>query len=207
ILSQAMDAANSPDTAPIDEPTSKPKYQRDRKLAFSTVGTPDYIAPEVFAQSGYGKECDWWSLGVIMYECLVGYPPFYAEEPMQTCRKIVNWKRTLTFPAEVKLSPAAEDLIRNLITSSSKRFTFDQIKAHEFFKGIEWDTVKMRDSKAPIKPKVENEIDTQNFDDFDDLPEKEPSKELEAPNLKESFIGYTFKRYDNKTPKLSDMFQ
>lgn len=204
---QAMDAANSPDTAPIDEPTSKPKYQRDRKLAFSTVGTPDYIAPEVFAQSGYGKECDWWSLGVIMYECLVGYPPFYAEEPMQTCRKIVNWKRTLTFPAEVKLSPAAEDLIRNLITSSSKRFTFDQIKAHEFFKGIEWDTVKMRDSKAPIKPKVENEIDTQNFDDFDDLPEKEPSKELEAPNLKESFIGYTFKRYDNKTPKLSDMFQ
>jgi serine/threonine protein kinase len=68
---------------------------------------------------------------VIMYECLVGYPPFYADEPMQTCRKIVNWKRTLTFPPEVKLSLSAEDLIRNLITSSNKRYGIDQIKSHE----------------------------------------------------------------------------
>ena len=70
---------------------------RDRVLAYSTVGTPDYIAPEVLmAQAqGYGQECDWWSLGVIMFECLVGDTPFYAEEPVVTCRKILQFSQTL----------------------------------------------------------------------------------------------------------------
>ena len=71
--------------------------------AFSTVGTPDYIAPEVLLKRGYGMECDWWSLGAIMYEMLVGYPPFYSDDPVSTCRKIVNWRQCLRFPPEVRL--------------------------------------------------------------------------------------------------------
>lgn len=72
-----------------------------RENAYSTVGTPDYIAPEVLAAqngaSGYSYTCavDWWSLGVIMYECLVGYTPFYADDPVTTCRKILKWRQTL----------------------------------------------------------------------------------------------------------------
>ena len=50
------------------------------------VGTPDYIAPEVFMQVGYGKECDWWSVGCIMFEMLIGYPPFCSETPEETYR-------------------------------------------------------------------------------------------------------------------------
>ena len=56
--------------------------------AYSTVGTLDYMAPEVLLKKGYGMECDWWSLGAIMYEMLIGYPPFCSDDPRITCRKV-----------------------------------------------------------------------------------------------------------------------
>lgn len=56
--------------------------------AYSTVGTLDYMAPEVLLKKGYGIECDWWSLGAIMYEMLIGYPPFCSDDPRITCRKV-----------------------------------------------------------------------------------------------------------------------
>lgn len=66
------------------------KAQR-RVLAYSNVGTPDYTAPEVLQQKGYSKECDWWSVGVIMFEMLVGYPPFCSETQRETYHKIINF--------------------------------------------------------------------------------------------------------------------
>lgn len=86
-----------------------------RAQAYSTVGTPDYIAPEIFLQQGYGQECDWWSLGAIMFECLVGYPPFCSENAHDTYRKIIDWKQQLYFPDDVRLSREAEDLIRRCV--------------------------------------------------------------------------------------------
>ena len=127
-------------------------WKKKRKImAYSTVGTPDYIAPEVFLQGelssssfcldayflrfeyahllrfvnvffrsfsinrvlfsrsfvadGYGQGADWWSVGVIMFEMLCGYPPFCADTPMETYRKIMNWKETLEFPEDIPLSP------------------------------------------------------------------------------------------------------
>lgn len=183
---------------------SKQWKQRNRALAYSTVGTPDYIAPEVFAQTGYGLECDWWSLGVIMYECLVGYPPFYAEDPMATCRKIVNWKKTLVFPDEANLSNEARDLIHKLICDSSKRLTFEQMKVHPFFAGIDWNNV--RSVKAPIIPVVTSETDVRNFDKFEEEPK--PSADLDPAQAQadDSFIGYTFKRVDHHVPTTYQIF-
>ena len=111
-------------------------YRRCRKLAFSTVGTPDYIAPEVFGQNGYDETVDWWSIGVILFEMLVGYPPFFSDEPSVTCQKILHWKKTFAIPAEANLSPAATDILKRMISDADDRLGkngADEIKAHPFF--------------------------------------------------------------------------
>merc|ERR1711874_542815 len=105
-----------------------------RQLAYSTVGTPDYIAPEVFQQTGYTSSCDWWSLGVIMYEMLIGYPPFCSETPYETYKKIMLWKDALVFPPEVPISESAKTTIKKFCCDADKRVrSLDEIKACDFF--------------------------------------------------------------------------
>jgi len=150
-----------------------------RRLAYSTVGTPDYVAPEVLLKKGYGLECDWWSVGAIMYEMLVGYPPFYSDEPVSTCRKIVHWRHHLKFPPEVHLSDDAKDLIESLLCDVEVRLGtngVDEIKQHSFFKGVNWTNIY--EEQAPYVPTVTGELDTQNFEDFEeDPPDKESEEE------------------------------
>ncbi|KAK8581827.1 hypothetical protein V6N12_072035 [Hibiscus sabdariffa] len=173
-----------------------------RKLAFSTVGTPDYIAPEVLLKKGYGMECDWWSLGAIMYEMLVGYPPFYSDDPVTTCRKIVHWKNHLKFPEEARLTPEAKDLICKLLCDVDHRLGIsgaDQIKAHPWFKSTQWD--KLYEMDAAFKPHVEGELDTQNFMKFDevDCPPRTGSGPLKKTFLAPkdlNFVGYTYKNFE-----------
>jgi protein-serine/threonine kinase len=74
------------------------------------------IAPEVFLMKGYGKECDWWSLGAIFFECLAGYAPFCSEDPADTYKKIIDWPHYLFFPEEIYISREGEDLIRRLVS-------------------------------------------------------------------------------------------
>jgi len=175
---------------------------RKRHKAYSTVGTPDYIAPEVFAQTGYGQECDWWSLGVIMYECLVGYPPFYAEDPMSTCRKIINWRKTLTYPPEASLSGDARHLISGLITDTPNRLRFADIKAHPFFNGLDWDNI--RNTTAIHAPQLESDIDTHKFDNFE-TDEEEDMDSSDDEN--DDFLGFTFKKTTNNQKTVEELFQ
>lgn len=170
---------------------SRSKYKRDRKLMFSTVGTPDYIAPEVFSQKGYGPEVDWWSLGVIMYECLVGYPPFYAEKPLQTCRKIVNYKRTLKIPAEAGLTRDAKDILLKLICSSRTRLGFDGIKKHNFFKSCPWDDLMK--VTPPFVPDLDDAVDAKYFDNFEDVEDSVP-KSFVPSQPQNVFADFTFVR-------------
>lgn len=133
------------------------------------MGTPDYIAPEVFTQSGYDQMCDWWSLGVIMFEMLVGYPPFCSDSPQETYQKVMAWRETLVLPPECTVSSEAEDLVRQLCTESKRRIGrngTEEIKAHPFLQGVDWDGI--RSQKAPIDPQVKSMDDTSNFDQFEE---------------------------------------
>lgn len=174
-----------------------------RTLAYSTVGTPDYIAPEVLLKKGYAMECDWWSLGAIMYEMLVGYPPFYSDDPMLTCRKIVNWKTYLKFPEEARLSPEAKDLISKLLCNVNQRLGSKgayEIKAHPFFEGVDWD--KLYQMEAAFIPEVNDELDTQNFEKFDESDSQTQSSSRSGPWRKMlsskdlNFVGYTYKNFE-----------
>ena len=138
-------------------------------MAFSTVGTPDYIAPEVFTQKGYTETVDWWSVGVIFFEMIVGYPPFFADEPSVTCQKIIHWKKTFSIPDDANLNPAAADLIKRLICDADHRLGNNgakEVKAHPFFKGLDWDMLRI--STPPFVPDLSSEIDTTNFDKFEE---------------------------------------
>ena len=139
-----------------------------------------------------------------MYECLVGYPPFYADDPMSTCRKIVNWKKTLVFPAETKLSPEAKDLITKMICDASSRITFEQMKKHPFFKGIDWD--HLRSAKAPIIPELKSDIDTQHFDEFPDDAADTAAPKAGGAGGGSEFIGFTYKRVAKPKAIAQDFF-
>ncbi|KAF5930517.1 hypothetical protein HYC85_031390 [Camellia sinensis] len=165
-------------------------WQKNRRtLAYSTVGTPDYIAPEVLLKKGYGMECDWWSLGAIMFEMLVGYPPFYSDDPMSTCRKIVNWRTHLKFPEEAKLTPEAKDLISKLLCN-----------VHPWFEGVDWDRIYQME--AAFIPEVNDELDTQNFEKFDEADNQTQTSSKSGPWRKMlsskdiNFVGYTYKNFE-----------
>lgn len=174
------------------------EYKRSRVLAFSTVGTPDYIAPEVFSKQGYNESADWWSVGVILFEMVVGYPPFYADEPNLTCQKILNWKKTLSIPREAGLSKEATDLIKRLISDANERIGSrgsSELKSHPFFKGVPWDS--LRETKAPWIPKLSSDSDTSNFDKYEETEPFYPQAKRKKAKKDSDFSGYTFKKSED----------
>jgi len=181
---------------------NKKTLKKNRLLAYSTVGTPDYIAPEVFGQTGYGQEVDWWSIGVMFFEMVVGYPPFFSENPGDTCKKIIKWKENFSIPADAELSPEAENLILKLVAPAESRLGLhgvEEIMKHPFFKGVDWNNI--RKTKAPFIPDIKNDYDTKYFDTF---PEEEPFYPPISNNIKQrkdvNYAGYTFNR-DNENIK------
>uniref|UniRef100_A0A3P9J3E5 non-specific serine/threonine protein kinase n=2 Tax=Oryzias latipes TaxID=8090 RepID=A0A3P9J3E5_ORYLA len=180
----------------------------------TAVGTPDYISPEVLQSQGgegyYGRECDWWSVGVFIYEMFVGETPFYAESLVGTYGKIMNHQNTLVFPDDVEMSQEAKDLICAFLSEREVRLGrtgVDEIKRHPFFKNEQWTFDNIRDTVAPVVPELNSDIDTTNFDDIEE--DKGHAETFPPPKAfvgnQLPFIGFTYFKENQLLSKSSSI--
>ncbi|KAK8503970.1 hypothetical protein V6N13_021745 [Hibiscus sabdariffa] len=140
------------------------EHQQERPKKRSAVGTPDYLAPEILLGTGHGATADWWSVGVILFEMIVGIPPFNAEHPQIIFDNILN--RKIPWPrAPEEMSLEAKDLIDGLLTEDPHQRLgargASEVKQHIFFKDINWDTLARQ--KAAFVPSSESALDTSYF--------------------------------------------
>ncbi|KAM9777890.1 rho-associated protein kinase 2 [Neosynchiropus ocellatus] len=171
----------------------------------TAVGTPDYISPEVLKSQGgdgyYGRECDWWSVGVFIFEMLVGDTPFYADSLVGTYSKIMDHKNSLNFPDDVEISRDAKSIICAFLTDREVRLGrngVEEIKRHPFFRNDQWTFDTIRDMVAPVVPELSSDVDTSNFDEIEE--DKGDVETFPTPKAfvgnQLPFVGFTYFKED-----------
>ena len=146
---------------------------------FTLCGTPEYLAPEIIMSIGHNHGVDWWALGVLIYEMVAGYPPFYDENPFEVYRQITVGE--FEFPSQVSVN-AREIILGLLEPDLSKRMgcmvnAAKDIKDSNWFAGVEWTKVANKEIIPPWVPEIESDLDDQYFEEYPDSGSeiKEPS--------------------------------
>ena len=154
---------------------------------FTFCGTPDYMAPEVICHCGYGVPADWWCVGVLLYEMLVGVPPFEPDGPsIDTFGMILNFARgaaSMQWPSSGLIPKDAQALILALCTADvRKRLRTAEAKAHPFFGGMDFMALEKGRIPAPWKPLIKGgPTDTSQFDEISKEEEAFPEDEASRP--------------------------
>ena len=178
---------------------SKIMLEKNKAKAFTLCGTPDYLAPEILEDKGYDKTVDWWSLGALIYEMLVGYSPFKMKKGEQL--NIEKYKEPV--PLYNHFTPEAKMIITDLlVVEPSKRLGYgsngtENIKKHPFFKDINWEELYNKKVEPEFVPKIFNELYLGNFDKFFTNENVfEPESEMNSASvLKDNpneFAGFTY---------------
>jgi len=174
------------------------KGVKGNKEANSVCGTPEYLAPEVLFRWGHGKAVDWWTLGAILFEMLTGLPPFYTPNREDLFQKIKYY--TLKYPAYLSFN--AKSLLEGLFRKEpDKRLgggpnDAEDIKAHPWFEGVNWDAFLRKELKAPYLPIIQNELDVSNFDpEFTEAPIGSFGDTIQEPG--QNYAGWSYNGSDS----------